>query len=689
MATSLFQAEIEYSLFCPSLFLTEQSKQRLFEYFWNSNGARVGEEGALGWATWLEKEEEQRKTIVNEEFSNKAEEGGWTGWSEPLTKSQEFKEESTLDDVVVESSSDGAETDDPAKEDDTESLLKMLGIDAAAVDGEVKDPMAWSRWSKEELARGSDQWLPLRSASDDGENEEHLLRVILYEDVSDYMFSLNSEKARQSLVSQFIDFFGGRLPQWMSTNSSSWLEISLSLESLPFMILEDLNRDRGVLTKDWSGQMGTSLEQVLGNSDDISMQTNMMKFLRNASLLFLSVFPQNYKLEEAILVAEELSNSQTSSSSSCAAPCRALAKHLIKSNRQDVLLCGVYARREAIFGNIDHARKVFDMALLSLEGLPSKDIQTKASILYLWYAEVELAHGSLNSAESASRAAHILSCFGSGAKYSPYRCQPSSLQQLRARQGFKEQIRTLRSAWAHGIIDDHSTALICSAALFEDLTSGWSAAIEIFDQAFTMVLPERRRKSCHLELLFNYYVNVLWKHSSELKPSKLWDCIVKGLQIYPFSAFLYSALVKSGCLRSSPNKLRLILDDFCQKEPSVVVWLVSLAFELSKGGTKHRVRALLERGLENEKLRNSVILWRCYIAYECDVVCNPSAARRVYFRAIHACPWSKRLWLDGFLKLSSVLSPKELSDLQEVMRDKEINLRTDIYEILLQDEMEP
>jgi hypothetical protein len=33
-------------------------------------------------------------------------------------------------------------------------------------------------------------------------------------------------------------------------------------------------------------------------------------------------------------------------------------------------LCGVYARREANYGNIDLARKVFDMALLSVEGIP-------------------------------------------------------------------------------------------------------------------------------------------------------------------------------------------------------------------------------------------------------------------------------------------------------------------------------
>lgn len=47
---------------------------------------------------------------------------------------------------------------------------------------------------------------------------------------------------------------------------------------------------------------------------------------------------------------------------------------------------------------------------------------------------------------------------------------------------------------------------------------------------------------------------------------------------------------------------------------------------------------------------------------------------------------SKRLWLDGFQKLGSILTLKELSDLQEVMRDKELNVRTDIYEILLEDE---
>lgn len=63
-----------------------------------------------------------------------------------------------------------------------------------------------------------------------------------------------------------------------------------------------------------------------------------MKFLRNAILLCLKVFPQNYILEEAALVAEELSNTRMNSASYSVTPCRALAKTLLKNNRQVCVL---------------------------------------------------------------------------------------------------------------------------------------------------------------------------------------------------------------------------------------------------------------------------------------------------------------------------------------------------------------
>ncbi|KAL6962786.1 hypothetical protein U1Q18_037745 [Sarracenia purpurea var. burkii] len=700
LATALFQAEVEYSLFCPSLLLTEQSKHRLFEHFWNSSGARVGEDGSLGWTTWLHKEEEQRQKVICEEFSNENEEGGWTGWSQLLSKSSDISENQENlvdDDVAVEEFDEELETRAIEQEDDTDALLKMLGIDANTdPNNEVKDTTTWMRWSEEEVSRDSDQWMPVRAKADgishgdvtpDREGDEQLLRVILFEDVVEYLFSISSQEARLSLVFQFIDFFGGRISKWTCTNGSSWTESTLSLVALPDSLLDNLRRVHDVITKTEGRPSSFSFEFLLDGSNDISRRTDMMKFIRNATLLFLTAFPRNYILEEATLVAEELLNTKMGSCSCSVTPCRALAKSLVKSNRQDVLLCGVYARREAAYGNIDHARKVFDMALASIEGLLSEDKRSTSSLLYLWYAEVETANSSGSGSNSSLRAIHILCCFGSGVKYSPFKCQVSNLQQLRAHQGFKEQIRMLRSIWAHGVIDDHSTALICSAALFEELTAGYIAGIEVLNQAFSMVLPERRSQSYQLEYLFDYFVRMLWRHHAELKLSKVWESIVQGLQIYPKNPELYEALVEIGHLHTTPNKLRWIFDDYCQKNPSVINWLFAFSFEMNRGGSQNRIRGLLEKALGNEKFRNSVVLWRCYIEYEMNVACNPSAARRIFFRAIHACPQSKKLWLDGFLKLHSVLTAKELSDLQEVMQDKELNLRTDIYEILLQDEI--
>ncbi|XP_068659851.1 uncharacterized protein [Aristolochia californica] len=701
LATGLFQAEIEYNLFCPSLLLTEQSKQRLFEHFWNSDGARIGEDGALGWSKWLEKEEESRQKIIAEESSQDNEEGGWTGWSEPLKKTVIEKGADTSREVDGEHEKAGEEEfeEEMKQEEDVETLLKKLGISVdAETDSEVKDPLMWTRWSEEETQRDAEQWMPVRqnsggSAANDNpaiQGDEQLSRVILFEDVSEYLFSLCSEEARFFLLSQFIEFFGGRVSIGLCTNSPSWKENNLSWEIFPDSILEELRKVHEVICQKSKSSSNLTLESLLGRLNSVSSQTTIMKFLRNTIWLCLNVFPRNYILEEALLAAEELFATKMKSCTASVTPSRALAKSLLKSDRQDILLCGVYARFEAAHGNLDLARKVFDMALTSVEGLPM-DLRTNVPIvplLYFWYSEVEVAACESDSDRNPSpvRAVHILSCLGSGAKYSTFQSQPSSLQVLRARQGFREQIKSTYTAWTHGDIKDQAIALICSACLFEDLTTGWGAGLAIFEEAFSKVLPERRRGSSQMESLFNCYIEMLQKNIKRSKFSKAWDRIVHGLQLYPYSPRMFGTFVRMGYPYIVPNKLRQILDEYCNRKPSLIVWLFALSLELEKSGSYHRIHALFERALADDKLQKSVILWRCYLAFEIHLG-NLSAARRIFYRAVHACPWSKKLWLDGFLKLHTVLSAKELSDLQEVMRDKELHLRTDIYEILLQDDI--
>ncbi|CAN8258973.1 unnamed protein product [Cochlearia groenlandica] len=696
LATSLFQAEIEFGIFSPSLMLTEQSKLRLFEHFWSSNAARVGEEGAFGWSLWLEKEEENRQKMLKEESSNDSEAGGWTGWTEQFSgiKGDSIASANTGEgDVDREGLDEEMEEEDSKPEDDTEAMLKLLGIDVnAAASDEVKDTSTWVKWFEEEVSRDHSQWMPTRKAvgefssvdeMGEKEDEEQLSSLVLYEDVNGYLFTLRSNEARLSLVYQFIDFFGAHISPWTSSNSLWWSEKINSLETLSDSMLEKLRSVHECLSKPDSAN-GFSIGSLLGSSSDISMRTEMMRFLRNSILLCLNVFPRNYILEEAALVAEELFVTNMKTCEVANTPCQALAKRLLKSDRQDLLLCGVYAQREAACGNMKYARRVFDMALTSICGLP-KELQYNAPLLYLWYAESEVAKssGTGRETESLSRAMHNLCYLGSDVAYIPYISQPSSVQVLRARQGFRDKLKKIQSTWSHGVTDDQSAALICSAALFEELTNDLPGAVEILEHMFSSVLPGRKSQSHQLELLFNFYVRMLQRHQDGLTLPKLWKPISEGLQLYPLSPELYGALVDICNHRMTSHRLRMLFDDHSRKNPSVVVWLFALSYELSKGGSLHRIRGLFERALAQDTLNNSVVLWRCYISYEIEIAHNPSAARRIYFRAINACPWSKQLWLDGFGKLSSVLAAKEMSDLQEVMRDKELNIRTDIYEILL------
>lgn len=84
------------------------------------------------------------------------------------------------------------------------------------------------------------------------------------------------------------------------------------------------------------GSSTLSMESLLSHPGTLG-RTEMMKFLRNAALLCLKIFPRNYKIEEAILIAEEQSFGGINTSQR-ATPSQALAKLLLKCDRQVLLL---------------------------------------------------------------------------------------------------------------------------------------------------------------------------------------------------------------------------------------------------------------------------------------------------------------------------------------------------------------
>jgi hypothetical protein len=96
-------------------------------------------------------------------------------------------------------------------------------------------------------------------------------------------------------------------------------------------ILEDLSAVSDVVNKN---QSSYKLESLLGSMHDLSQRPGLMRFLRNAILLLLGVFPRNHVLEEAVLVTTQMFAPQENSSSTQANAARALAKSMLKKDRQ-------------------------------------------------------------------------------------------------------------------------------------------------------------------------------------------------------------------------------------------------------------------------------------------------------------------------------------------------------------------
>ncbi|KAL6559326.1 hypothetical protein OROGR_004443 [Orobanche gracilis] len=171
LATALFQAEIDTVCFVPWLLLSKVSE----DYLSTFGVVMVPESEKM---EQLDGQHVQLKKVV-----------GQVGLNHYL----KLKNLIYQKDVVVEEEFDvGSGEKDVEKKHDVESMLMALGIDAGAEDDiKIKDKKTWTKWSKAEIVRDFDQWMPLRAKSDrvlrddatsDAEDDEQLLSIILYED---------------------------------------------------------------------------------------------------------------------------------------------------------------------------------------------------------------------------------------------------------------------------------------------------------------------------------------------------------------------------------------------------------------------------------------------------------------------------------------------------------------------------
>ncbi|EGZ16094.1 hypothetical protein PHYSODRAFT_351696 [Phytophthora sojae] len=92
--------------------------------------------------------------------------------------------------------------------------------------------------------------------------------------------------------------------------------------------------------------------------------------------------------------------------------------------------------------------------------------------------------------------------------------------------------------------------------------------------------------------------------------------------------------------------------------------------------TVTRIRQMFESMVNHIRTKGNALCWRLYMRFEIALG-KVEAAKKVLYRGIAACAWSKALYMDGLRVLRPYLSEDECHELLELLEAKELNVRVD------------
>jgi hypothetical protein len=81
-------------------------------------------------------------------------------------------------------------------------------------------------------------------------------------------------------------------------------------------------------------------------------------------------------------------------------------------------------------------------------------------------------------------------------------------------------------------------------------------------------------------------------------------------------------------------------------------------------------------------MRHSPSLWRIYLEFELKAG-QPNRAKALLFQAVASCPWVKDFYLLAFDQLRTTFTSTQLDTWTNVMAERQIRIRTDIEELLV------
>ncbi|KAI8621969.1 NRDE-2, necessary for RNA interference-domain-containing protein [Chytriomyces sp. MP71] len=635
-AVALYQAMIEFSCFTPPAFAQMDFEQRmdLFEDFWESECARVGEAGATGW----------KENVI-----------GAVGVAAYIPKRGDVGDEDEGDDE-------------------------------------------YAAWFRCEAEAGFMNWAPQRSttaatakADDDDDADEDPFATIIFDDIRPFMFDISHPTLKARLVTNFAQLLSCQLNM---TESSTMLE---SLSPCQVQLMNNSLLTSFFPPKSPRGSEGPvpafpiknfplaqdNLFRTAGSCLLDDVQVRGIQDAGHQRLAFLChLLSQCRSFDDLDDVAMPLMLSLEACEGSKGGLKAALkaGKNMLKEARMNLSLWACYAGLEVARRKLDEARKIYQTAIMSYRTFPLEQ-QHDAVLLHLAYAELEA------EAERFHVALQVLVSFADRSVELPSLTteeRPPATRILKARKFLQEMTsiamqKCNQEALAPSSQSLRKTAcLVACGGLFEYLsTDKIEDALQYFDKMHTKAdIPALR------ELILDSKLRILLRHSKRsgifVRPGDIRDAIEKAVIEFPHNSTFLTMLVEGEAKFKMENRVRRVIDSCLKTNPSSTLWAFAVWTELhhhiGEVYNQNTVQSLLSRAIECPVGKQAPSLWQLAIVFEI-LTGNLQRAKQLLFRAIRECPWSKGLYLLVVGELRGVFGADEVAEIVGVMEEKEIRIR--------------
>jgi tetratricopeptide (TPR) repeat protein len=658
IAVGLWQAVLEFTLFRPAEYSESLESEILaaFSSFWESEVARIGDAGAKGWKSGKNADLEMAVTRTQTELvSNSL----FSSWYEAETR-----------------------------------LNRSAHLPARSVDEvENEDPYRVVLWSDIE------QFLPFFV---NWQDPNHLIESFFAFCFLPPLGSLQSWEASKSssgdafLRNEVMHFSDASVMKALeSKREDSEKEDHEKLFELP--VLQSLihNVDSLFAGQHWFSSL-TAWKVATDNENSVLDA----EWIRRSLRLLVDASPEDDGLAEHALAVEYAVNPKEA---------KKYARSLLKKRSSSLALYNAYAIMECRTGNFSAATHVWATTLSMSGNIPEAQKLEYGPLVHSWVWEYMTSNkpthalGLLMSVPTFSVDLKALEEASSQTIFTP-------AEHLKAVRFFDEfldhslSVRNLKTfaAWA-GL-----------AVILRYLTdsSNLSSAIDIHTNICTRLASVSHvpptHKSFALEVLHQHRSRLIYHHittKQAYKPAAIRELLLESLRLFPHNTIILSLFtwnesrfriderIRDVLLTSPSDPSRKGSRDTIPVTSSLLSIFTELARPIYSGSTVHSARAAFERALSTDPSNTtkentdsppspSLSLWKLYIYFELHRANNPDAAKRVYYRALRACPWSKDMLMLAFN--GKLWSGKEFDDWWElkkvynVLIDKELRLHVEI-----------